>query len=182
MAVDLPSLLLELPDGDDPAILWAWVEAEYRQHYLGGGRRGELQTQDGHTVVFYADRAAHAFRASADYQRHPTRKTELAWDRIERMTWIAPVIAGHVEDSACWEVPSPTGRKRPPNRLYIVWGLAYCIWLEPLGSAETWRFSSAYPCPVRKLREYCRNGRMVWDWRKGRTPSANARGPSENVP
>ncbi|MBA3701078.1 MAG: hypothetical protein H0W78_19690 [Planctomycetes bacterium] len=181
MPVDLPSLLLSLPDGDDPT-LWAWVESEYRRLYVGTGYRGNRSTHDGQAVSFFFDRAEHAFRQSTDYQRHPTQKTEIARERIARMAWIEPMISGQVEDSACWEVPSPTGRKRPPNRIYIAWGHEYCVWLEPLGCDTKWRFSTAYPCLRQQLRGYCRSGRVVWDWRKGKTPSAAARGPSKNVP
>jgi len=77
MPVDLPSLLLPLPDGDDPT-LWAWVESEYRRLYVGTGYRGNRSTHDGQAVSFFFDRAEHAFRQSTDYQRHPTQKTEIA--------------------------------------------------------------------------------------------------------
>lgn len=186
MSVDLTSLLLTPPQADD-ATLWAWVEAEYRRRFLTTTpQQGRFQAHDGAEVVFYADRVGHAFKASRNYIRHPTLKTELALDRIERMAWILPVIQGQVEDSACWHVPSQDHREYPPNRLYLVWGLGYCVWLEPLGTSGRWRFSSAYPALPHKLRSYCLKKKphcgLQWHWPKGKTPSRLARGLEEGAP
>ena len=81
------------------------------------------------------------------------------------LRWIAPLIRGEVPGSECWEVPSPTGRRRPPNRLYIIWDERYVVWLEPREKVG-WKFSSAYEKTSGTIRDYCRGGGKIWTGKK----------------
>ena len=161
--MDLGGLLLDLGgmgDDDIEALARDW----YDRLYVTSGQCGFHTCHDGEEVVFWRDRFEHAFFTSSNWARYPDRKDRLARDRIERIRWIGEVIAGRVPGSACWEVPSPTGRRRPPNRLYLVSSERYVVWLEPRMRGG-WKFSSAYVAQPRQLRNYCAGGRRIWVWK-----------------
>lgn len=163
--MDLQALLLDLGgkgDGEIEATGREW----YERLYITRGNCGFHECHDGEEVVFWRDRFEHAFFTSSNWARYPDRKDKLAVDRIARIRWIGEVIAGNVPKSACWEVPSPTGRRRPPNRLYVVSNECYVVWLEPRMRGG-WKFSSAYAPQPRRLREYCAGGRRIWVWKGG---------------
>ena len=85
----------------------------------------------------------------------------VATEGIERMRWIGRLIAGEIYGSACFEVPSPTGRLRPPNRLYVVFETPFVVWLEPRRDGG-WKLRTAYPTSIEEIRKYTRGGRTVW--------------------
>jgi hypothetical protein len=135
----------------------------YKLHYLNQEKFGVHTCHDGEEVIFHEDQFGHAFFDKPD-KWSLTKSQDLPDEmRLARMRWIGPLIRGEVAGSECWHVPSPTGRRRPPNRLYIAWNQIYVVWLEPkqLGG---WKFSSAYDVVSAKyIREkYCRGGGKIW--------------------
>jgi hypothetical protein len=159
--MDLSSLLLCL-DGLTDSQIEAVAREWYAKLYITTSRGfGVLKSHDGDEVIFWRDRFEHAFFTTSDRIGHPDRKDVVARERIERIRWIRGVVAGNVAESACWEVPSPTGRRRPPNRLYIVSSEIYVVWLEPRISGG-WKFSSAYTATAQNVRRYCQGGKKIW--------------------
>jgi hypothetical protein len=137
--------------------------ALYRDLYLTKGRIGVQQTHDGQIVLFHEDRFEHAFQTTSDKFCSPERKDVADAQRVARIRWIRPVVTGMVTGTACFEVPSPTGRSRPPNRLYVVECELYVVWLEPR-TAGGWKFSSAYRATRDGIERYKRGGRTVGRW------------------
>jgi hypothetical protein len=135
----------------------------YRDLYLTKGRVGVEETHDGQVLLFHEDRFEHAFQSTSDKLCSPERKDTVDAERIARIRWIGPVVTGRVAGTACFEVPSPTGRLRPPNRLYVVDRELYVVWLEPRTSGG-WKFSSAYPATRDGVERYKRGGRTVGRW------------------
>jgi hypothetical protein len=133
----------------------------YRQLYLNKGKVGVHRTHDGQDLVFHSDAFDHAFYTSSDRRCHPDLKDVLRTGSVERIRWIGHVVSGCVQGSACFEVPSPTGRERPPNRFYAVFETPYVVWLEPRQNGG-WKFKSAYPLSIEEIRRYQRGGRTVW--------------------
>jgi hypothetical protein len=74
-------------------------------------------------------------------------------------------VNGRVPGSACFEVPSPTGRYRPPNRVYAIFETPYVVWLEPRKDSG-WKFKSAYPLSIEDIRKYTSRGRTVWKYQE----------------
>jgi hypothetical protein len=140
--------------------------AAYREHYLNRGKFGIFNCHDGAAVVFHEDRFDHAFYDKPDRWSLTKSRDMPEESRLERMRWIGPLIRGEVPASECWEVPSPTGRRRPPNRLYVIWEEQYIVWLEPRENGG-WKFSSAYVVTRGSIRDYCRGGGKVWPVKKG---------------
>ncbi len=135
----------------------------YRELYLNRGRFGVHQAHDAQTLLFHEDRFDHGFRTSSDRLVAPERKDLLDPGRIARIRWIGPVVRGEVAGTACFEVPSPTGRSMPPNRLYVLYAEFYVVWLEPR-TRGGWKFSSAYPATREQVNWYQRGGRTVGRW------------------
>ncbi|MBI3683702.1 MAG: hypothetical protein HY235_25285 [Acidobacteria bacterium] len=133
----------------------------FNELYINLRDCGVLGAHDASDVVIWRERFDHAFFTTTDPISHRDRKDLLAVDRIQRVAWIGPVIQGLVDNTQCWEVPSPTGRVRPPNRLYIASPQFYVVWLEPRISGG-WRFSSAYPAAAQTISGYVRRGTMIW--------------------
>jgi len=134
----------------------------YRQYYLDNGKAfGVRKNHADEVVMFFEDRFEHAFWTSSNRARYPDKKDVIALDRLERIQWIYLVISGRVPGVECWHVPSITGRRRPPNCLYIVWEEGYVVWLEPRNNGG-WRFSSAYVTGRADIRRYCFGGGKVW--------------------
>lgn len=124
------------------------------------GRR--LYTHDGQLVIFHKDRFDHAFYTSKDRARRPYDKDVVDMKRVIRARWIHALITGGVANSECWECPSKeTGRREPPDRLYIIWDEGYVIWLHPR-SEGGWRFSTAYCAPIAEIKKYCQGGKKIW--------------------
>ncbi len=111
----------------------------YRELYLKKGRVGEASTHDGQVLLFYEDRYEHAFQTTSDRICAPERKDTVDAKRITCIRRNLPVIAGEVTETSCFEVPSPTGRSRPPNRLYVLEPELYVLWLEPR-TLGRWKF------------------------------------------
>lgn len=164
-APELQDLLLDI-GGMSAAELEQRGRAVYGELYLDAGGYGVRRTHDCQLLMFHARQFDHAFFTSSDRWSHPERKDKLRPGSIERIRWIAPIVGGAIEESACFEVPGPTGRRRPPNRLYASFRHPFVIWLEPRKD-EGWKFASAYPCSIEEIHKYMRGGRTVWRWRPG---------------
>jgi len=141
----------------------------YRELYLPSGHYGVHQTHDGQILMFHAETFDHAFYTTSDRIVYPERKDVLRKGSIERIRWIRPLVAGQVPRSACFEVPSPTGRTRPPNRFYAIYATPYVVWLEPRRSGG-WKFRTAYPTSIEEIHKYSRGGRTVWKWKEEKAP------------
>jgi hypothetical protein len=150
-----------------PAELERRARELYREIYLDNDSFGVRHTHDCQLLIFHARQFDHAFFTTSDRLCHPERKDVLRPGSIERVRWIAPLVSGSVEQSACFEVPGPTGRIRPPNRLYAVFKDPFVVWLEPRKD-DGWKFSSAYPCTIQDIHRYTRGGKTVWKWKKPR--------------
>jgi hypothetical protein len=161
---DLQRRLINVGDMDH-ASLESKGRVLYRRLYLDNERFGVRETHDGQTLLFHGRQFDHAFFTSSDRICHPERKDILRPGSLERILWIDPTITGIVEGSACFEVPSPTGRFRPPNRIYAVYCHPFVVWLEPR-TEDGWKFSSAYPCSIEEIHGYTRRGRTVWKWKR----------------
>jgi hypothetical protein len=164
MALDLNSLLVELRDINTEAVEGV-ARTLYRSLYLTSEKFGVHRTHDDQVLIFHADAFEHAFFTSSDHLCHPERKDMLRKGSIERIRWIGVLVKGLVPGSACFEVPSPTGRYRPPNRLYAVFETPFVVWLEPRKDSG-WKFKSAYPLSIEDIRKYTRSGRTVWKWKE----------------
>lgn len=162
----LHELLLNI-DGMDSCALEQLGRSLYQELYLDNERFGIRQAHDGELLMFHASQFDHAFFTSSDRWCHPERKDVLRPASIERIRWIAPIVSGIIDGSACYEVPSLTGRVRPPNRLYATFRHPFVIWLEPRRDGG-WKFASAYPCSIEEIHKYTRGGRTVWKWKRPR--------------
>jgi hypothetical protein len=179
-ARDLEKLLVSLQGTADDA-LEDLARSLYRDSYLNKERFGVHRTHDDQVVIFHADAFEHAFFTTSDHLCHPDRKDILRKGSIERIHWIGPLVRGEVVDSACFEVPSPTGRYRPPNRLYVVVEPAYIVWLEPRKDSG-WKFKSAYQPSIDDIHKYTRGGRTVWKWKEKGPMIKPAHGATSHVP
>lgn len=155
----LVDLLLDL-SGLSLAQVEALGRREYLSRYVPNGKRGTLTTHDGKDVYFFADRFEHAFFTTSDWARNPSAKDKLDYLRVARVRWIAELIAGRIPQSAFWEVPSPTGRKVPPNRLYLT-GCLFMVWLEPRLNDPNFKFSTAYVCQPKHATARCKQGKRI---------------------
>jgi hypothetical protein len=158
--MDLDGLLLDVEGLSEEEIRRIGLE-EYRRLYIAREKFGVHSAHDGDQVIFWLDRFDHAFYSTRNRSRDPFKKDCLAVERVERVRWIGRVIAGEVPDSACWEVMGEGGRRRPPNRLYVLPARYYVVWLEPRREGG-WKFSSAYTTGTADLRRYCSWGKRVW--------------------
>jgi hypothetical protein len=122
------------------------------------GHFGTHKTHDDDLLVCHGRTFEHAFYTTSDRYDHPERKDVLRRGSVERMYWIGKLVAGEVTGSACFEVPSPTGRIRPPNRFYAVFETPFVVWLEPCREGG-WNFASPYPLSIEEIRKYQRGGR-----------------------
>ena len=177
-ACDLAKLLVSL-SGLDGAAVELLARQLYGDIYLNKGKVGEHRTHDNELLLFHADAFEHAFYTSSDQLCYPERKDVLRHGSIERIHWIGHLVGGKVQGSACFGVPSPTGRYRPPNRLYVVFETPYVVWLEPR-KASGWKFKSAYPLSIEDIRKYSRGGHTIWKWKEDGPvikPAHEARSP-----
>jgi hypothetical protein len=161
---DLRNILVSL-EGMTVEQIDEYARHLYRQAYLNKGHVGIHKTHDDQLLVFHARTFEHAFYTTSDRYDHPERKDVLRRGSVERIHWIGKLVAGEVRGSACFEVPSPTGRIRPPNRFYAVFETPFVVWLEPRREGE-WNFASAYPLSIEEIRKYQRGGRTVWKWKE----------------
>jgi len=163
--MDLQALLLTL-DGLDLAQIESLARTEYRTQILNSGKIGIHRAHDGSEVVFHEDRFEHAFFTSPNRARNPYEKTKLDQERVRRIRWIRGTIAGNAPGSECWEVPGAGMRRRPPDRIYVIWPEGYVIWLFPRDQGG-WKFSSAYAPGAKEIRRYLHGGRRIWVWKEG---------------
>jgi len=164
MACDLGSLLVSL-EGMTLDQIEEYARLLYRQGYLNKGHFGVHKTHDENLLIFHGRTFEHAFYTTSDKLCHPERKDLLRKGSVERIHWIGQLVAGSVPGSACFEVPSPTGRQRPPNRFYAIFETPFVVWLEPRKNGG-WNFASAYPLSIEEIRKYQRGGRTVWKWKE----------------
>lgn len=166
--MDLNSLLLDF-SGKTLAEIEAIGRSEYEHLYITSRNFGVHKAHDGEDVFFWKDRFEHAFFTSSNWASFPDRKDKLDVDRIKRLKWIGPVVSGLVSGTICREVPGPTGRRHPPNRLYLVTKGCYVVWLEPRMNGG-WKFSSAYVARYDQLRRYCQGGKVIWRYGENNSP------------
>ena len=150
MITDLRCLLLDLA-GIEASALEEFARRLYQDLYLNRGKFGLHSTHDSQVLIFHCDAFEHAFFTTSDRIRHPERKDVIRAGSIERIRWIGPLVSGAVPGSACFEVPSPSGR--------------YVVWLEPRRESG-WKFKSAYPLSIEDIRKYTSRGRTVWKWKE----------------
>jgi hypothetical protein len=150
MEVDLKSLLLNL-DGMAVADASELGAKLYDQIYITSPRRGIHKTHDGEDVYFWFDRFTHAFH-------NDKAKTVLDKGRVARIRWIKEIVEGNAPEFECWLINKAP---RPDNRLYIVWGENYVVWLEPR-EAGGWKFSTAYPAEREQIKIYIEDGECIW--------------------
>jgi hypothetical protein len=150
MAVDLKSLLLNFGNMTTAQIKELGAKL-YNQIYITSQRRGIHKTHDGEECYFWFDRFDHAFHEDK-------AKTVLDKGRVARIRWIGEVIAGNVALFECWLIDQTP---RPENRLYVVWGENYVVWLEQR-DAGGWKFSSAYPAERDQIIGYIEGGERIW--------------------
>jgi hypothetical protein len=150
MEVDLKSLLLKI-DRLSTADAKELGEKLYDQLYITSPRVGIHKTHDGEEVFFWFDRFTHAFH-------YDKAKTLLDRGRVARIRWIGEIVAGSVPAFECWLVDKTP---QPDNRLYIVWGENYVVWLEPR-PAGGWKFSTAYPAERDQIKGYIEDGERIW--------------------
>lgn len=137
----------------------------YKEIYLQFGVYGIVKAHDGEDVFFWGKRFEHAFFTSRNRARHPDDKSNFAVDRMTRIRWIGPIIAGQVEGVACYKAQGPGQTKPFTNRLYVVSSELYVVWLEPRKEGG-WRFSSAYPASAQDIRQYCKNAKRIWKYQE----------------
>lgn len=176
---DLNSLLVRLADLNQGAIEQMGRDL-YRDLYLNKGEFGVHQTHDNQVIIFHGDAFEHAFYTSSDWRCHPERKDILRTSSIERIRWIGYLISGQVPGSACFEVPSKTGRYHPPNRVYAFFDDPYVVWLEPR-KAGGWKFRTAYPIIGTQIHSCTRGGRTVWRWKEKGPMIKPAHGATSHV-
>jgi len=136
----------------------------YRQIHLNRGAFGIHETHDGQLLQVWDNQFDHAFYTSSDPARHRDWKDVLDRKRIERIWWILLTVQAKLENWCCWQVPAPSGRKYPPNRLYVAEDYNYVVWLKPKGKnsyTPGWTFESAYPTHPDKIKLYKRGGSRV---------------------
>jgi hypothetical protein len=137
----------------------------YRTYCLDNDRFGVRLCHDGQKAIFHATRFSHAFYDKPSRWSYVKSRDLPDESRLERVRWIGEVVGGKAPDSECWEVPGPDGRRRPPNRLYLVWPENYVVWLEPRTEGG-WKFSTAYVKTTGRIRDYCRGGSKVWAYKE----------------
>ncbi|MBX7244653.1 MAG: hypothetical protein K1X53_04090 [Candidatus Sumerlaeaceae bacterium] len=133
----------------------------YANIYLNKGKLGIFQTHDGQLLQFWQDRYDHAFFTSSNRARHSDWKDVVARERIERIWWILHVVEGRVPNTACWEAWSSSGRRFPPNRLYIAASYNYLVWLTPKYGGG-FKFESAYSAHPNDIERYKKGSRKIW--------------------
>jgi len=157
--MDLDALLFDLTGLSDEEAR-ELARARYKELYLNRGRIGLHTAHDGEPVIFYETQFDHAFFSDKDRGRYQSfEKKLLARERVERMRWIGPLIAGKIPGSACWLVPRE-GVGYSPQRLYIIEAIPYVAWVKPKETdPKGWSFVSAYPTYGAYLRDQLRKNR-----------------------
>jgi hypothetical protein len=180
---DLKSLLVNL-DGINVAAIEEKARVLYVELYLNKGRVGVHATHDGEDLIFHHDAFDHAFFTSSDWRCFPERKDVLRVGSIERIHWIGELVRGNIPGSACFEVPSPTGRYRPPNRVYVIFEtpdkIPFVVWLEPRKNGG-WKFKTAYPVVGSQVHACTKGGRTVWRWKDKSPVIKPAHGATSHV-
>lgn len=159
----LASLLLDLtdlPDAEAEELTFREYSRLYLDHETRKGMVGELQTHDGGSVTFYEDRFDHAFFTTFDKVVRPHNKGLFDKTRAVRVRWIGEIIAGNIDGTECYHIPSDTHsrfRSAIMKRLYVLPEERYIVWLEPLKKGG-WKFSTAYLTGNRDIRRITEGG------------------------
>lgn len=148
--------LLCLPGTGDEE-LFGLGETEFRRIFCNNGPSGQCLLHDRLKVTFYADRYEHAFRTSSDRASRAYDKDVVSPERIERLSWILPILEGKVWGVTCKEKSGPGGRKRA----YYLKDPGYIIWLNPTKD-KNWRFSSAYSIPPVEIDRVTHGFKTIW--------------------
>jgi hypothetical protein len=159
---NLEALLLDVESSDDDALLEQGRRL-YKDTYLNQGHVGVHKTHDGKLLLFYEQQFDHAFWSSPDKHSGPHLKVRLARERIARMLWIGPLVAGEVLGSACWQGSGTGSPGRHQNRLYVIPNELYVAWLEPR-TAGGWKFWTAYRATRDKIVEYQQGRSLIKRW------------------
>lgn len=170
--VNLATIKLDLRGLDESAKRsqgWDW----YQKLYLIEPNKPHIgihALHDSEKVIFHGTTFDHAFYKSSNYKLHPKRKDVVDDSRIERVRWIAPLIAGLVPNSSCWEVVALNGRPGIPNRVYVAHGQSYLVWLEPRAETDPirWKFMSAFPTFPKYIQDKVMIGTQLWTNRPGK--------------
>jgi len=162
--MDLAVLLLpfgHMPESERHRLAWQVYEETYLN--VQGKPIGVHDAHDGQRVIFHATTFKTAFYKVGDPKNHPKVKDALDITRIQRMKWIAPIIAGKVPNTHCFEVLMPGFPH--PKRLYLQKDESYMIWLEPRQdpSRGEWRFSSAYLASPKHIMSKTQMGRIIFE-------------------
>jgi hypothetical protein len=149
--VDIYALLLTVDSALSAEEKLALAEKTYVALYIENEVWGKLPLHDGQEAIFYRDRWEHATHTSSDLRRKPTDKSKLSPERIARLPWIGPLIAGTVPNSVCYDIYDGSRNKRlyafTPAKLQ-----PYVVWLE--ATKRDWKFSSAYLTTHEVFRKY----------------------------
>jgi hypothetical protein len=167
MEVQLTELLLKTA-GAAASELRAFAWQVYEETYLNvpGKPIGIHQAHDDQAVVFHATTFENAFFKAGDPVNHPKEKDVLDLTRVQRLKWIAPIIAGQVPGTTCWEVLMPGFPHA--KRLYVQHEHSYMIWLEPRidTTRGPWRFATAYLASPKQIMSKTQMGKLILDLRQ----------------
>jgi len=121
-------------------------------------------THDGQPVFIYPDDFDHAFFTAATAARRGFAKDVIDPERVARVRWIAAVVGGRIEGTACYRVCEWGSFRKPPpeKRLYIVRDERYVIWLIPRARGG-FRFKTAYVTGCRDIDRYVSRQRKIWE-------------------
>lgn len=156
---EITTLLLNTA-GLTPKQLEDTGRARYEQLFIANKHFGIHELHDKTKVIFHKNRFDHAFFSSTDI--HSKDKNCIDENRIKRINWIQPLMSGKFEKSACWDVPGLKNASRA--RLYVMYGFSYVLWLEERDGDHgiaRWKFSSAYDCIPKHIRNYTKGGNCV---------------------
>jgi hypothetical protein len=156
--------LLVAVDGIPPQQLIAQGKRLYDLHCVQPARLGAVLTHDGQPLFIYPDDFDHAFYTAATAARRGFAKDVIDPDRVARVRWIAPVVSGRIDGTACYRVCEWGSFRKPPpeKRLYVVREERYVIWLLPRGRGG-FRFKTAYVTSYRDIDRYVARQRKIWE-------------------
>jgi hypothetical protein len=147
-----------------PADLIALGRRLYEAHRVAPARAGALVTHDGLPVYVYPDDFDHAFFTAADRARRGIAKDVIDPERVARVRWIGPIVAGRAPGTKCCRVCEWGSFRKPPpeKRLYVVRQERYVIWLLPRGRGG-FRFRTAYVTGHGDIERYIARQRKIWE-------------------
>ncbi len=152
--LNLDNLLLDISSVSD-VDLDDFARKNYFEMFVKSGACGTLKCHDNQDVLFWKNQFDHAFYTPKKWEE-TTIKQIVDKRRVQRMTWIQPLIKGEVPNSQCWHI-----QQNLLKRMYCVASKGYMLWLEPNGE-DCWRFSTAYTAETSYIYKQTRGGKMIW--------------------